>query len=168
MTHLLLPFARSERAFSHADEQFKLLCSLYQRLVALPLGLPAIYQSWDLRCQCLIDLTTFPFWMPSCTHWTISNLTRKSNAVPIPIVKDPLGQPRVFMAQRLWSAYTTVPSAFGSAWFAASSTSVLANFLVPDYTSYGRHTIISPVTWLHPYSCLTAYLESQRDHLSTV
>ncbi|CEG75894.1 hypothetical protein RMATCC62417_10868 [Rhizopus microsporus] len=26
-------------------------------------------------------------WIPSCAYWTLSNLTRKSNAAPIPIVK---------------------------------------------------------------------------------
>ncbi|CEG81584.1 hypothetical protein RMATCC62417_15769 [Rhizopus microsporus] len=72
------------------------------------------------------------------------------------------------MAQRLRSANTTTSSTFGSASFAASSTSALANFLVLDYTSQGLHTMVSPVTWLHSYSCFTACLESQRDHLSAV
>ncbi|ORE15776.1 hypothetical protein BCV71DRAFT_273192 [Rhizopus microsporus] len=34
------------------------------------------------------------FWIPSCAHWTIPNPTRKFNAVPILIVKTPLGQLR--------------------------------------------------------------------------
>lgn len=33
-------------------------------------------------------------WIPSCAHWTILNLTRKSNTVSIPIVKVSSGQLR--------------------------------------------------------------------------